>query len=161
MDSASVRQAGPEDLEKLQSLFSACASRHRHSLPPVYAPPEGRCPSEEAIKEFMAREDATVLIAEQGDRAVGTVQAALHHPAGERKQPGATIDCLVVRGSHQRTGVGRALMEAAHRWASENGAAAVELNVWEFNREAVSFYGTLGYRTVSRKMWMPLRSRPS
>jgi ribosomal protein S18 acetylase RimI-like enzyme len=33
----------------------------------------------------------------------------------------------------------------------------VELNVWEFNREASAFYGRLGYESASRRMSKRLR----
>jgi len=36
------------------------------------------------------------------------------------------------------------------------GVKEVELNVWEFNQDAISFYEKLGYTTVSRKMWRSL-----
>jgi ribosomal protein S18 acetylase RimI-like enzyme len=64
----------------------------------------------------------------------------------------AVIDNVVVKKKFRRAGVGRALVEKAHEWAVAEGADSIELNVWEFNREAIEFYRTLGYETTSRKM---------
>jgi len=43
-------------------------------------------------------------------------------------------------------------MHKIQEWASVKGAIAIELNVHEFNRGAISFYRKLGYDTVSQKM---------
>jgi ribosomal protein S18 acetylase RimI-like enzyme len=43
-------------------------------------------------------------------------------------------------------------MEIAHEWAVTKGVDSIELNVWEFNQEAIEFYKTLGYESASRKM---------
>ena len=44
------------------------------------------------------------------------------------------------------------LMHKMQAWAIEKGATSIELNVYEFNETAISFYEKLGYRTLSRKM---------
>jgi len=64
----------------------------------------------------------------------------------------AMIDNLIVRQAFRRSGVGKALMEQAQRWARQKGAQQIELNVWEFNESAIAFYKTLGYKTSSSKM---------
>jgi diamine N-acetyltransferase len=43
-------------------------------------------------------------------------------------------------------------MDKVHEWAIAKGATAIELNVYEFNKTAISFYQRLGYETLSRKM---------
>jgi ribosomal protein S18 acetylase RimI-like enzyme len=47
-------------------------------------------------------------------------------------------------------------MEHAHRWALDKKVRHVELNVWEFNKEAIAFYDKLGYETANRRMWKSL-----
>lgn len=64
----------------------------------------------------------------------------------------AVVETLVVRDDRRRRGVGRALLEAAHAWAGARGLKEVQLNLWEVNAEARSFYEALGYRTLSRKL---------
>jgi diamine N-acetyltransferase len=64
----------------------------------------------------------------------------------------AVVDMLAVRKDRQSMGIGHALMEAAHHWTQKRGIDRIELNVWEFNERAISFYQTLGYATSSRLM---------
>ena len=51
---------------------------------------------------------------------------------------------------------GRGLMDKAHEQAQEKSATSVQLNVYEFNQDAIDFYRSLGYETVSRRMQKPL-----
>ena len=48
-------------------------------------------------------------------------------------------------------------MDEAQVWAIAKGAASIELNVYEFNQAAISFYERLGYQTLSRKMSKELK----
>ena len=43
-------------------------------------------------------------------------------------------------------------MDKMQEWATTKGATSIELNVYEFNKTAISFYERLGYQTLSRKM---------
>ena len=43
-------------------------------------------------------------------------------------------------------------MEKMQAWAIAKGATSIELNVYEFNEAAISFYESLGYQALSRKM---------
>lgn len=52
-------------------------------------------------------------------------------------------------------------MDEVQVWAVAKGAASVELNVYEFNKNARFFYERLGYRTISRKMSKGLKSEKS
>ena len=48
-------------------------------------------------------------------------------------------------------------MDEMQAWAIAKGATSIELNVYEFNETAISFYERLGYQTLSRKMSKQLR----
>lgn len=53
---------------------------------------------------------------------------------------------LFVAPASRRAGVGRRLMQAAHAFARDTGAAAVELDTAHTNVQAQALYETLGYR---------------
>jgi len=69
----------------------------------------------------------------------------------------AWIGDLVLREKFRRSGVGRSLVEKAHQWSLGKGVSQVELNVWEFNKEAIIFFKILGYKTIKRTMRRSLR----
>ncbi len=68
------------------------------------------------------------------------------------------MENLAVKEKFRCSGVGRALVEMAHQWTLDKGITQVELNVWEFNKEAIAFYEKRGYTTTSRKMWKSLKA---
>jgi GNAT superfamily N-acetyltransferase len=68
----------------------------------------------------------------------------------------AVIDDLIVHPSWRRRGVGRMLYQACEDWARTRGAPWVELNVYEFNREAYEFYKGVGFGTCVRRLRKPL-----
>jgi ribosomal protein S18 acetylase RimI-like enzyme len=66
------------------------------------------------------------------------------------------LDGIAVDPSSRRRGVGRRLVAGAQQWARARGADWLELNVYDFNRDAVAFYDALGFESTSRKMHMSL-----
>jgi ribosomal protein S18 acetylase RimI-like enzyme len=64
----------------------------------------------------------------------------------------AYIDELSVAKRYRGQGLGRALMDAAHKFVLSQGIDEVELDVWERNAGAIAFYEKLGYAKLRLKM---------
>jgi ribosomal protein S18 acetylase RimI-like enzyme len=64
----------------------------------------------------------------------------------------ASIDELFVIEPYRDRGIGRLLMNRAQQWAIDHQASEIELQVWEANTQALSFYETLGYKTIRRTL---------
>jgi GNAT superfamily N-acetyltransferase len=60
---------------------------------------------------------------------------------------------------YRRKGIGRMLFNYLVDFAKNFGANVLELDVWEFNKEAFRFYEEMGMETVTRKMERKLQSR--
>ena len=60
---------------------------------------------------------------------------------------------------YRRKGIGRMLFSYLVDFAKNFGANVLELDVWEFNKEAFRFYEEMGMETVTRKMERKLQSR--
>ena len=60
-----------------------------------------------------------------------------------------------VKRNCQRQGIGRELFKACVEWSKNKGTTSLELNVWEFNEKAISFYESFGMNSISRKMTLP------
>ena len=59
---------------------------------------------------------------------------------------------IVTHSSARRLGVGKRLLAEAFNWAAHRDAASVELSVYAFNEEAISFYHSLGFRDVTLRL---------
>jgi GNAT superfamily N-acetyltransferase len=62
------------------------------------------------------------------------------------------IDEFCVDEAHRRTGVATELMGFIRAFAKEQGYKRLELNMWEFNRDALAFYEAAGFTTYRRYM---------
>ena len=111
--------------------------------------------AEEFVRNILQAENARVLLAELDGRTVGLVHFNLVKDRGNPAKVGrsfVSVSTLIVQAALRRRGIGKALMQRVHQWAEEQQVKDVELNVYEFNAEARSFYEKLGYETISRRM---------
>jgi GNAT superfamily N-acetyltransferase len=61
----------------------------------------------------------------------------------------AHLFLLYVAPEHRRQGIGRALMQTAHRWAKAQGYTRMGLQVFSHNQTALKLYEQLGYEPTS------------
>lgn len=151
----SIREANQEDYEGLCEVFAEIDTLHRKALPHVFREPDGPARTKEFICGIIGDENAALFVAESDGQIMGLVQILVREATDipilvPRRY--AVIDNLAVKREFHHSGVGRALMERAHRWARDEGVTQVQLSVWEFNKGAIAFYEKLGYRPVIRRM---------
>ena len=156
-----IRQAELSDYDSLLPLFDHIDSLHRDNLPEIFVLPEGSPREKDYIQELLLQPEVGFFIAEEQGQIIGFVHVIVRDSPPitvfvQRRY--AVVDGAVVGTGYQGKGVGRKLMETAHEWALGEGAESVELNVYEFNEDAITFYEQLGYETLSRKMRMSLIS---
>ena len=104
---------------------------------------------------MIADENVGLFVAEAGGKLVGFVHVIVSDtPSFPVFVPRrlATVDSLLVKSELQKQGIGKMLMDRVQEWAMANGAIFIELNVYEFNQAAISFYERSGFQTFSRKM---------
>ncbi len=150
-----IREAVASDYDELCVLFDQGDTLHREHLPTIFQKPQEDIRDREYVLGLIADETIGLFVAQAGHRLVGLIcvmiKASPDIPILVQRRY-AVIDNVVVEKASRRTGIGKALMEKARGWAVAKGAESIELTVWEFNQEAIEFYQTLGYATVSRKM---------
>ncbi len=151
----SVRKATADDYNSLCELFNEGDALHRDNLPHIFQKPNGAAREKDYYLGLIADENVALLVAEAGGNLVGFVHAIVRDrsviPVFVPRRY-AIVDGIVVKSGFQNHGIGRILMDKMHEWATAKGATSIELNVYEFNKTAISFYERLGYQTLSRKM---------
>ncbi len=156
----SVRKATADDYNSVCELFDEIDALHRDNLPHIFQKPDGTVREQDYFLGLSADENVALLVAETGKDLVGFVHAMVRDtPAIPVFVPRryAIVDGIVVKSGFQNHGIGRILMEKMQEWALTKGATSIELNVYEFNETAISFYERLGYQTFSRKMSKELK----
>jgi ribosomal protein S18 acetylase RimI-like enzyme len=99
--------------------------------------------------------ESAVFVAVDGDRMVGLGGSFLH----EDDPKVAQIVAMWVDPDCRGRRLGEQLLEAATRWATEEGAEKLVLDVTETNLPARRLYERLGFTETGRSD--PLRSNPS
>jgi diamine N-acetyltransferase len=148
-----IRRADKADLAGIHALLDHLDALHVAQLPWLLKKSdESRSPA--YLNAFLSDADKAAFVA-LGPAIVGLVLAYIRElPADPVIQPGriAEIETLIVHPSCRRRGLGRALIETAMAWCGNMGAARVELGVYEFNTVAQSFWQSLGFETLSRRL---------
>lgn len=150
-----IREAIGSDYEALCDLFDQADTFHRNFLPQIFRKPEGFSRDRDYVDNLLTDVNVGFFVAEIDQRLVGLVCCFIRETPEipilvPRKY--LYIDNLVVDVSHRRQGVGTALLDKARRWAVQNGIYEIELNVWQFNDEAIRLYEKLGYEIVTLRM---------
>ncbi len=64
------------------------------------------------------------------------------------------FDEFCVDEKHRREGIATGMVEFIKNFAKEQGYHRLELNMWEFNQDALAFYEAAGFETFRRYMEM-------
>ena len=64
------------------------------------------------------------------------------------------VDEFCVDKDYRRQGVASEMITFIRNYAKEKGFNRIELNMWEFNRDALAFYEAVGFKTYRRYMEM-------
>jgi ribosomal protein S18 acetylase RimI-like enzyme len=156
----SIRKATAEDYNSLCELFDEIDALHRDNLPHIFQKPSGAAREKDYYLGLIADENVALLVAEVGKKLVGFVHAIVRDtpviPVFIPRRY-AIVDGIVIQSEFQNHGIGKILMDKMQEWATTKGAVSIELNVYEFNETAISFYEKLGYQIFSRKMSKELK----
>ena len=62
------------------------------------------------------------------------------------------VDDFCIKSTYQKRGIGKMLFTHIVDYAKSNEASSIQLNVWDFNENAIKFYESLGMSTRNRRM---------
>lgn len=155
MQEVHIRRATEQDMEALLALYVELHEFHAQNLPHWLCIPEvyDHTASRELLKGLFDKETAVLFVAEVLGAMVGLVEVYLkedeEHPVLVPHRYGY-VQSLVVAAAFRKQGLGKALLEEAHRWTQEHGGEEVRLAAWEFVEGPLPFYEALGYSTYKR-----------
>lgn len=139
----SIRPAREGDLASLLDLY-------RELEGPYSDLADGKDPSPEVYRavfyKILADKNQTVLLAEGGGIAAGTVTLVIVPNLGHRARPWAAVENLVVRGDFRGRGFGKALLAGATDIACDAGCYKAVLSSNVNRTGSHLFYKKLGWR---------------
>lgn len=133
----SITRAGPADLDTLAALFDAYRQ--------FYGQPGDIPRARQWLRERLRFGESVVLLAKRGGATLGFAQL---YPMFSSVRTARTwiLNDLYVDAAARRTGVARALLDAAADFARKDGAAGISLETMADNEAARATYRAAGWR---------------
>jgi GNAT superfamily N-acetyltransferase len=156
-ESADIRRATADDYLGVCGVLEQLDALHHDRVPRMFASPVTPARPFEYFSDLLTGARSVVLVAEAGDVvgvAIGLLRDTPDLPVFHRATFGV-VHGIAVAPAWRRRSVGRRLVRGVEGWACAEGAAWVELNVFDFNRDAAHFYESLGYEPLMRKLHKP------
>ncbi len=153
-----VRFANTSDLNRVNELRKAVNDLHVAGRPDIFKPGFD-AELRDHICTIQNDPDQKIIVCERDSIICGF--AVLHHIVRPQTpfmfvRDYLDIDEFCVDETYRRTGVGTELIDFVRTYAMESGFDRIELNMWEFNRDALLFYESVGFQTYRRYMELPL-----
>lgn len=153
-----VRFARESDLAAVNRLRRQVNELHVAGKPEVFKP--GFCKElEEYVFVVLRDPDKDLVVAEQDGVICGfAILHAVVRPETPymKERRYLDVDEFCVDAACRRQGVGTALVGFLSELGRARGYERLELNMWEFNRDALAFYEAVGFSTYRRYMEMKL-----
>ena len=151
-----IRFAEENELDRINDLRKQVNDVHVEGKPDVFKPGFG-----EELKDFIKviwndPEQSIVVAESEGDICGFAVLHHINKPENPfmYERDFLDIDEFCVDKDHRRQGVASALIEFIKTYAKDQGYKRIELNMWEFNQDALAFYEAAGFETFRRYMEM-------
>ena len=154
-----LRFAREEELDRVNVLREQVNELHVAGRPDIFKP---GFPQElrDLVREIWNDPEQEIVVAEQDGELCGF--AVLHHIRRPEtpfmvERDLLSIDEFCVDSAHRRQGVATEMIAFIRGYAAEKGFRRIELNMWEFNRDALAFYMAAGFTTYRRYMELYLQ----
>lgn len=151
-----VRFAKESELDRVNELRKQVNDIHVEGKPEVFKAGFGE-ELRDFIKVIWNDPEQEIVVAEDGGVICGF--AVLHHinkpeTPFMKERDFIDIDEFCVDKDHRRKGAASEMVSFIKEFAKEKGFGRIELNMWEFNQDALAFYEAAGFKTFRRYMEM-------
>ncbi len=151
-----VRLARENELERVNELRKQVNDIHVAGKPDVFKPGFDEV-LQNHIYTIWNDPEQSIAVAEKDGVICGF--AVLHHinrPESPfmKERDFLDIDEFCVDEAFRRQGIASEMIAFIRGFAKEKGFHRIELNMWEFNQDALAFYEAAGFRTFRRYMEM-------
>lgn len=154
----SLGLANIDDFTDINLIVKEGHDEHSEALPHVFTKVDQVMP-ESYFRELLEDPNTDILVAKIDNEVVGYAVMELNvSPLFQSmaQRTFAYMNDFGVKNSCQRKGIGSKLFEACVEWSKNEGASSLDLNVWEFNKKAITFYKSYAMEALSRKMTLRL-----
>ena len=151
-----IRFAKEDELEKINVLRKQVNDLHVEGKPDVFKPGFNEELQNYVYYIFKDPEQKIVVADKDGEICGFAILHHIYKPENPfmKVRDFLDIDEFCVDEKHRREGIATAMVEFIKNFAKEQGYHRLELNMWEFNQDALAFYEAAGFETFRRYMEM-------
>ena len=156
--SVEIRFAAESDLFAVNLLRKEVNDLHVAGKPEIFKPGFS-APLRDYLYEVCHDPEKRVLVADCDGVVAGyAILHAVHRPETPYmfSRHYLDVDEFCVSQNVRRQGIGAALVRFIRDYAKAEGFPRVELNMWEFNQDALAFYEAVGFSTYRRYLELKL-----
>jgi len=142
------------DSKELAALNEAVQDLHCKLFPAKFKPFNIE-KAEEAFNRLLSNSDFHALVAKVGNVSIGYLLCFIKSTAENEFQYAVNvlhIDQISVNEKYRNAGVGQQLLERAIGLAQKNQISEIQLDYWEGNTEASSFFTENGFKAFNHRM---------
>ena len=151
-----IRFAKEDELERINVLRKQVNDLHVEGKPDVFKPGFNEELQNYVYYIFKDPEQKIVVVDKDGEICGFAILHHIYKPENPfmKVRDFLDIDEFCVDEKHRREGIATAMVEFIKNFAKEQGYHRLELNMWEFNQDALAFYEAAGFETFRRYMEM-------
>ena len=147
-----IRAAVIEDIEKILELEKQVFDIHFNARPDRIK----KIPANyDRVKSIIESNDSKIFVAINDKDVLGYCTICIRSIKDHvmlHDMINIVIDDMCIDENQRNKGIGKFFFEEVKNFAKNTGAKNIELNVWEFNENAIKFYEKIGMKTITRKM---------
>ena len=152
-----IKKATRRHLKDLVDLYIESADEIYKVNPGYYKKgKETRRSYRSYVQDIMSSRSCLVLIALDGNQAVGYAIASIESRQFYMNQNYGWISDVYVNAQHRKKGISKKLMRYMLRWLREKGVKRVELFVDVKNTRAVKVWKKMGYKEHMKNLYRKL-----
>jgi ribosomal protein S18 acetylase RimI-like enzyme len=154
-----VRKAHTSDIEELIELNLEVHAIHLQERPGEFKELSAE-DIRSSLSDVLSQESAEIFLCYDEEQIVGYVSVRKVTPPenpGQKVRTFLYVDQIDVKRVYRRQRVGTLLLDAAKKFAMQQGLELIILDVWKFNREAMLFFRSQGFKSRIERMAMSVR----
>lgn len=153
-----IRFAKENELDRVNELRKQVNDLHVEGKPEIF-----RAGFNDELRDFIYKiwkdPEQKIVVAELNGVVCGF--AVLHHIHRSEnpfmlERDFMDVDEFCVDKEYRRQGIATKMISFIRNYTKEKGIKRLELNMWEFNQDALAFYEAVGFKTYRRYMEMEM-----
>ena len=153
-----IRFSKENELARVNELRKQVNDLHVEGKPEIF-----RAGFNDELRDFIYKiwkdPEQKIVVAELNGVVCGfAVLHHIHRPENPfmRERDFMDVDEFCVDKEYRRQGIATKMISFIRNYTKEKGIKRLELNMWEFNQDALAFYEAIGFKTYRRYMEMEM-----